>query len=70
MLIRESREGEKKMIKISLTEKDSWNIAQLFKRITFESVAECAVDKAETEAMIGVIELIRKQLDEQGISPR
>jgi len=58
------------MIKILLNKNDSWNIAQLLKRITYAGVADCAQDKAETEAMIGVINLIQKQLADQGIDPR
>jgi len=56
--------------KIELDENDSWTLAQLFKRITYENVAECAVDKAETENMIQIIENARSQLAAQGISPR
>ena len=55
---------------ISLNENDAWTLAQLFKRITYNAIAECAVDKAETEEMIKIIELCRSQLSEQGISPR
>lgn len=49
---------------------EAWTFAQLLKRITYEGVRECAVDKPETEYMIRIIERIRSQLDEQGISPR
>jgi len=58
------------MISISLEKNDALDIAQLFKRITYEGVAECAVDKKETESMLGVIERIQKQLGDQGIAPR
>ena len=59
-----------KMITITLDENKAWELAQFFKRITWGGVAECAVDKAETQSMIGVIENAREQMAKQGISPR
>jgi len=61
---------KKQLITVNLTEWESWLIALLCKRITYGDVASCAVDKAETEQMITVIEHIRKQLADQGIAPR
>jgi len=55
---------------INLNEWDSYLIALLFKRITYEGIAECAASKAETENMINVIEGIRQQLADQGMCPR
>jgi hypothetical protein len=55
---------------ISLNEGESWLIAQLFKRITFDGVWECAADKDEAYEMITVIEKARKQLADQGMAPR
>ena len=55
---------------ITLNEWESWLIALLFKRITFEGVRDCAVDKVETENMITVIEKAMKQLADQGMAPR
>jgi hypothetical protein len=55
---------------ISLNEWESLLIAQFFKRTTFDAVRECAVDNDETYQMIAVIENVRKQLGEQGMSPR
>ena len=55
---------------ITLNESDSWLIALLFKRITFNGVRECAVDKDETYDMIRVIESAMQQLEGQGIAPR
>ena len=49
---------------------DAFLFAQLLKRITYDDVAGCAVDKQETESMIAVIGKIREQLSEQGIAPR
>ena len=57
-------------ITITLDENKAWDLAQFFKRITYEGVGECAVDKAETESMIAVIENAREQMAKQGISPR
>jgi len=59
-----------KVITITLNENEAWDLAQLFKRITWDGVAECAVDKAETQSMIDVIENARGQMAKQGISPR
>ena len=59
-----------KIIAIKLDENEAWDLAQFFKRITWDGVAECAVDKAETQSMIDVIEKAREQMARQGISPR
>ena len=59
-----------KMITITLDENEAWDLAQFFKRITWGGVADCAVDKAETQSMIDVIENAREQMAKQGISPR
>ena len=59
-----------KMITITLDKNQAWDLAQLFKRITWDGVADCAVDKAETQSMIDVIENAREQMAKQGISPR
>jgi len=55
---------------ITLNEWESWLIASLFKRITYEGIRECAADKDETENMITVIEKAMKQLKDQGMAPR
>ena len=57
-------------ITINLNEDDAWTLAQLFKRITYEGIEKCAVDKAETNYMISIIGDIRTQLSNQGINPR
>jgi len=60
-------------MKVTITLVKDWDtltFAQFLKRITYAGVAECAVDKAETETMIDVIENIRDQLAKQGFSPR
>jgi len=44
--------------------------AKFLKRITFEGVRECAIDKEETYEMLAVIENIQGQLAEQGFAPR
>jgi len=59
-----------KNITITLNENEAWDLAQLFKRITWNGVADCAVDKAETQSMIAIIENAREQMANQGISPR
>jgi hypothetical protein len=59
-----------KKITITLDENQAWDLAQFFKRITWNGVSECAVDKAETQSMIDVIENAREQMAGQGISPR
>jgi len=59
-----------KMITITLDENEAWDLAQFFKRITWNGVEECAVDKAETQSMIDVIQKAREQMTRQGISPR
>lgn len=61
---------DKQQFNISLNEWESRLIALFFKRITFDSVRECAVDKDETYQMINVIENAMKQLSDQGIAPR
>jgi hypothetical protein len=60
----------KERITIELPENDAWTLAQLFKRITWAGVNECAVDGEETEYMIRIVENCRSQLKEQGIAPR
>jgi hypothetical protein len=55
---------------LTFNESDSWLIALFFKRITFDGVRECAVDKDETYDMIRIIESAMKQLEGQGIAPR
>jgi hypothetical protein len=62
--------GQLKGITITLDENQAWDLAQFFKRITWSGVEDCAVDKAETETMIAVIENTREQMAKQGISPR
>jgi hypothetical protein len=59
-----------KEITITLDENKAWDFAQFLKRITWDGVRECAVDKEETETMIGIIENAREQMAKQGISPR
>jgi len=64
-----------KTITITLNDKsglngEAWLFAQFLKRITYQGVADCAVDKAETESMLEIIEKIRSQLAKQGIAPR
>ena len=59
-----------KQYNIHLNESDSWLFALFLKRITFEGVRECAIDKDETYDMIAVIENGMKQLADQGIAPR
>jgi hypothetical protein len=59
-----------KRISINLNESESWLFALFLKRITFDGVRECAVDKDETCSMIRVIENAMKQLADQSIAPR
>ena len=59
-----------KSITITLDENQAWDLAQLFKRITWGNIEECAVDEAETQSMINVIENASGQMAKQGISPR
>jgi len=61
---------KKQQFNICLNESDSWLIALFLKRITFDGVRECAVDKEETYEIIGVIEKAMKQLADQGMAPR
>jgi len=58
------------MIKIELEERDAWEIAQLLKRITYEAVAECSIDKAETESILAAIAAMQSELKREGIAPR
>jgi len=59
------------MIKIELDEKNgAWTFAEFLKRITYNGVAECAIDKEQTEYMISIIENVRGQMANQGIAPR
>jgi len=44
--------------------------AQFLKRLTYDDVRGCAVDKEETEVMLGVIQNIQEQLAKQGVAPR
>ena len=60
----------KKEKTITLDDDQAWTLAQFLKRITLDGVLECAVDKAECQEMIGIIENAREQLAKQGISPR
>jgi len=55
---------------INFNESDSWLFAMFLKRITFDGVRECAIDKDETYSMIEVIENAMKQFADQGIAPR
>jgi len=55
---------------ITLNEWESWLIALFLKRVTFDGVRECAADRDETYEMIGVIEKILKQFEEQDMAPR
>ena len=57
-------------IPISLDEGQAWLLAQLFKRLTYNDILGCAVDKAECEDMIAIVENAQEQLAQQGISPR
>jgi hypothetical protein len=57
-------------ISINLNVSESWLFALFLKRITFDGVRECAVDKDETYDMIQVIENAMKQLADQNIAPR
>jgi hypothetical protein len=61
---------KKQQLSINLNESDSWLFALFLKRITFDGVRECAIDKDETYSMIQVIENAMKQLADQGIAPR
>jgi hypothetical protein len=61
---------KKQQFSITLDEWESWLIALFFKRITFDGVRECAIDKDETYEMISVIEKAMKQLADQGMAPR
>jgi hypothetical protein len=61
---------KKQQFSITLNKWESLKIALFLKRITFNGVRECAVDKEETYEMIGVIEKAMKQLADQGMSPR
>jgi len=54
----------------AITVNNAWTFAQFLKRITYEGVRECAVDKDEAETMLEIIEDIRGQIAEQGIAPR
>jgi hypothetical protein len=60
----------KERIVIELPENDALTLAQFFKRITWAGVNECAVDRAETEHLIRIVENCRSQLEKQGIAPR
>jgi len=61
---------KKQQLSINLNESESWLFAMFLKRITFDGVRECAIDKDETYSMIQVIENAQKQLADQGIAPR
>jgi hypothetical protein len=61
---------KKQQFSINLNESDAWLFALFLKRITFDGVRECAVDKDETYSMIQVIENAMKQFAAQGIAPR
>jgi len=61
---------KKQQFSINLNESDSWFFALFLKRITFDGVRECAVDKDETYDMIRIIESAMQQLEGQGIAPR
>jgi hypothetical protein len=61
---------KKQQFNISLNEGESWLIALLFKRITFDGVRECAIDNDETYQMLNAIEKAMKQLADQGMAPR
>ena len=60
----------KQQFTINFDESESWLFALFLKRICFDGVRECAVDKEETYDMIQVIENAMKQLAAQGIVPR
>jgi len=61
---------KKQQFTISLTEWESLKIALFLKRIIFDGVRECSVDKDETYEIIGVIEKAMAQLAAQGMAPR
>ena len=71
------RKPERKYSMVTISLKDDGSIgseaflfAQLLKRLTYNDVAGCAVDKQETDTMITILENIREQLSKQGIAPR
>ena len=55
---------------IKLNDDQCWLLALFLKRICYNSILECAVDKDECEEMITVIEAMRNQMAQQGIAPR
>ena len=59
-----------KHLTLTFNEADSWLFAMFLKRITFDGVRECSVDKDEAYDMISVIENAMKQLADQGCAPR
>ena len=61
---------KKQEFTISLNEQESWFIALLFKRLSFDGVMECAIDKNEAYRINDVIEKASQQLVAQGMAPR
>jgi len=58
------------LVGLEMSEDEFFLIAQFIKRVTWEGVRSCAVDKIETEQMICAINEVRHQLEQAGISVR
>jgi len=61
---------KKQQFSITFGEWEALKIALFLKRITFDGVRDCSVDKEEAYEIIGVIEKAMKQLADQGMAPR
>lgn len=57
-------------VPISLSPDQAWDLAQFVKRLTWNDIQRCAVDKAETNRMRDAIEILQQALADAGISPR
>lgn len=54
----------------NLNEEESWALAQLFKRLTWDDLRSKAVDDAEADCMRSAIETLQKEMAINGINPR
>jgi hypothetical protein len=63
-------EPVKVLLQVELTEQEAEDYAQFLKRVGFSDYRQNAQDEDEAYRMLYVGEKIRKELSEQGFSPR
>jgi hypothetical protein len=58
------------LITVRLTADQAMALAQFVKRVTWQGVRDCAVDKDETQDMLDALGRIQTELAEKGCAPR